>query len=337
MINSIDLPQLVRTVTKQEADKRDYLVETDQMNVRTTPHGDSLLRLPTGRGMEEFALAETARMQIADRLEVPFRYLEHLRQEHPSLMDSTVNSLFKAHNETRLIRTLGPDCRAILSPKYRILDNYAFLGTFLPLLAELQDAHVNEAFLSPTHLHISIILRHTQMEVKPNDIVRFGVLLGNSEVGLGSLSVMTFVHRLVCSNGLVVQEADGTPLRKVHLGKRIYDLSMLPNEKEVWMAYGEQIRSLADGQRFPHIVSRLRMASDNVITAKAEDAVEEIAKKHLLSKDEAEAVLSRYVSGQDASLWGMINAVTEAAKLATTSQRRVELQGIGGKLLPVAA
>ena len=334
MLNSMNLPDLVRAVSKQESEKKDYLVDTDRVAVRTTLQGQSLLRLPIGR---EFTLAETARMQIADRLEVPFRYLEHLRAEHPNLFDSTVNTLFKSHNETRLIRTLGDNCRAFLSPKYRILDNYQFIGTFLPLLAELPDAEVHEAYLSETHLHISVILRQTRMEVKPNDIVRFGVILGNSEVGLGSLTVLPFIHRLVCSNGLIAQETDGSPVRKVHLGRRISDLSMLPNEREVWLAYAEQIRTLADRDRFPQIVNRLRLASSQMVTSSPEDAIEDLAKKHQLSKDESEAVLNRFVTGEDLSIWGLVNAVTETAKLASTSQRKVELQTIGGKLLPIAA
>ena len=34
------------------------------------------------------------------------------------------------------------------------------------------------------------------------------------------------------------------------------------------------------------------------------------------------------------STWGLVNAVTEAAKEADTIQRRVEMQTIGGRMLP---
>lgn len=337
MINSMTLPELVRTVSMQEASKKDYLVDTSALNVQTNDHGDSNLRVPCGKTTTEYALTETARMQIAERLEVPFRYMEHIRSEHAALYDQTVNTLFKFHNEPRLIRTMGQSCRAILSPKYRILDNYAFLGAFLPLLAELPEAEVNEAYLSDTHIHVSVILRRTQLDVKPGDSVLFGVLLGNSEVGLGSLSVYHFLHRLVCSNGLVVQELESNPMRKIHLGRRMLDLSAIPNEREVWLAYADHVRSTADREKFPQLIQRLRLAADQMVTANPVDAVEEVAKKHQLSKAESEEVLNRFLAGRDLSTWGLVNAVTEAAKLASTSQRKVELQAVGGKLLPTAA
>ena len=338
MLKSLSLPDLVRSISKNEAEKRDFLVDTNRMAIHTTSEGQSMLRFPTGRGSEEFELAETARNQIADRLEVPFRFLEHLRMEHPAVLDTTVNALFKFHNEPRFVRTLGPDCRAILSPKYKVLDNFEFLGCFLPILAELPDAEIFETHLSQTHLHISIILRRTQTEVKPNDIVRFGIQLGNSEVGLGSLSAQFFAHRLVCSNGMVCQEMDDNPMRRVHLGRRIQDLSLVNNDRQVWMDFAEQIRCMAaDSNRFPQIASRMRMAADTMITSSPAEAVEDLAKKHLLSKDESAGVLSRFIDSSDMSLWSLANAITEEAKLATTSNRKVQLQVIGAKLLPMAS
>lgn len=338
MLKSLSLPELVRSISQQETQKRDYLVDTDCMSIHTTPDGQSMLRLPTGKGTEDFALTETARTQISDRLEVPFRFFEHLRTDHPGILDNTVNTLFKYHNEPRFVRTLGADCRAILSPKYKVLDNYAFLGgCFLPLLAELPDAEVFETHLSQNHLHVSIILRRTLTEVKPNDIVRFGVQFGNSEVGLGSLFSAFFVHRLICSNGLISQEMGDNPLRKVHLGKRLSDLSLLSNEKETWRAYSDQVRNMANSDQFPKIASRMRLAADTMIKSSPAEAVEDVAKKYLLTKDESTDLLRRLIDSQDMSVWSMVNCVTELAKGAPTSQRKVELQTIGGKLLPMAA
>ena len=63
-------------------------------------------------------------------------------------------------------------------------------------------------------------------------------------------------------------------------------------------------------------------------------AVEKLAKRFQLTKDEGERVLRQYVAGQDLSTWGLVNAVTEAAKESESIQRRVELQTIGGRMLP---
>ena len=254
--------------------------------------------------------------------------------EEPRLLDQNLNTLFRRSNEKRLIRTLGPNCRAVLSPNYRILDNYAFLGTVLPMLAQLPDAKLNEAFLTETHLHISLVFQSAQGYVKPGDPVRYGVMLANSEVGMGSLAAWAFIHRLVCSNGLVVTEADGPSVRRVHLGKRIEDISKLPSDREVWLEYGDVVRNTADDRRLPGILHRLQIAAQSPVMDAPEDAVEKLSKRFQLTKEECERVLRQYVAGQDLSTWGLVNAVTEAAKEAETIQRRVELQAIGGKMLP---
>ena len=331
MLN-LSMPDLIQTVNQQERQKMDHLIESSQLSV-TTRENTSYLNVP-GKFGESYALNDTARAQLATRLEIPYRYAEKLRLEEPRLLDQNLNTLFRRSNEKRLIRTLGPNCRAVLSPNYRILDNYAFLGTILPMLAQLPDAKLNEAFLTDTHLHISLVFQSAQGYVKPGDPVRYGVMLTNSEVGMGSLAAWAFIHRLVCSNGLVVTEADGPSVRRVHLGKRIEDITKLPSDREVWLEYGDVVRNTADNRRLPTILHRLQIAAQSPVMDAPEDAVEKLAKRFQLTKDEGERVLRQYVAGQDLSTWGLVNAVTEAAKESESIQRRVELQTIGGRMLP---
>ena len=331
-MRNLSLPDLIQTVNQQERQKKDHLVESSQLSV-TTRDNSTYLNVP-GRYSESYALNDTARAQLATRLEIPYRYAERLRLEEPRLLDQNLNTLLRRSNEKRLIRTLGPQCRALLSPSYRILDNYAFLGAVLPMLAQLPDAKLNEAYLTETHLHISLVFQSAQGYVKPGDPVRYGVMLANSEVGMGSLSVWSFIHRLVCSNGLVVTEADGPSVRRVHIGKRMEDLTKLPSDREVWLEYGDVVQATADNKRLPQILHRLQLAAQTPVMEAPEDAVDKLAKRFQLTKDEGERVLSRYIAGTDLSTWGLVNAVTEAAKEADTIQRRVELQTIGGRMLP---
>ena len=331
MLN-LSLPDLIQTVNQEERQKKDHLIESNALSVSTRDN-TSYLNVP-GRFSESYALNDTARAQLATRLEIPYRYAEKLRLEEPRLLDQNLNTLFRRSNEKRLIRTLGPQCRAVLSPNYRILDNYSFLGAVLPMLAQLPDAKLNEAYLTETHLHISLVFQSAQGYVKPGDPVRYGIMMTNSEVGMGSLSVWSFIHRLVCSNGLVVTEVDGPGVRRVHLGKRMEDLTKLPSDREVWMEYGDTVRATADSRRLPQILHRLQIAAQTPIMDAPEDAVEKLAKRFQLTKDEGERVLNQYLASSDLSTWGLMNAVTEAAKEADTIQRRVEMQTIGGRMLP---
>ena len=331
-MRNLSLPDLIQTINRQERLKKDHLVESNALSV-TTRENETYLNIP-GRFGESYLLNETARSQLATRLEIPFRYAEKLRMEEPRLLDQNLNTLFRRSGEKRLIRTLGSQCRAVLSPNYRILDNYAFLGTMLPLLAQLTDAKLNEAYLTETHLHISLVFESAQGYVKPGDPVRYGVMLANSEVGMGSLAAWSFIHRLICSNGLVVMESDGPNVRRVHLGKRMEDLAKLPSDREVWLEYGDVVRSTADNNRLPGILHRLQLAAQSPVMDAPEETIEKLAKRFQLTREEGERVLRQYVASQDLSTWGLVNAFTEAAKDADTIQRRVELQMIGGRLLP---
>ena len=332
MNRNLSMADLIQTINQQERQKKDHLIESSSLSA-TTKDGVTYLNIP-GRFSESYALNDTARSQLASRLEIPYRYAEKLRLEEPRLLDQNLNALLRRSGEKRLVRTMGDSCRAIRSPNYRILDNYAFLGALLPLLAQLPDAKLNEAFLTETHLHVSLVFQSAQGYVKPGDPVRYGVMLANSEVGMGSLAAWAFIHRLVCSNGLVVTESDGPNVRRIHLGKRIEDLTKLPSDRDVWLEYGDVVCATADSRRLPSILHRLQIAAQSPVMEAPEEAVEKITKRFQLTKEEGERVLRQYVAGQDLSTWGLVNAVTEAAKEADTIQRRVELQTFGGRLLP---
>lgn len=332
-MRNLTLSEVIQVVGENERQKRDFLVETNNLSVKTE-NGTCHLNVPIGRKVESFALNDTARTQLAERLDIPYRFAEHLREEHPALLDNALNTLFGAHPEKRLVRTLGDKCRAILSPRYRILDYYSFFGAVLPMLAELPDAEVQECLLTDTHLRLSIVLQKTSMFVRQGDIVSYGISLTSSECGLGSLSVSAYVMRKVCSNGLVVSQGDGPALRRYHLGKRIEDLSRLPSDREIWLSYQDYIREVADRNKFPELVRRMQAATQTPVIDDPVDAVEEIAKRFQIAKEESERILQLYQASDDRSLWGLVNAITEEAKNAATVQRKVELQTIGGKLLP---
>lgn len=71
-------------------------------------------------------------------------------------------------------------------------------------------------------MYIKVVNERIQTEVVPGDIVQAGILISNSEVGMGSVSVKPLIYRLVCTNGMVAD---------VGVGKRHVAASM-----KAWMA-----------------------------------------------------------------------------------------------------
>ena len=77
MIRNLSLPDLIQTVNQEERQKKDHLIESNTLSVITRDN-TSYLNVP-GKFNESYALNDTARAQLATRLEIPYRYAEKLR------------------------------------------------------------------------------------------------------------------------------------------------------------------------------------------------------------------------------------------------------------------
>lgn len=158
---------------------------------------DSLERIRIG--CEPFALQETAQRQIANRLGVPFPYLERCS---PNLQQMNLNFWLKEEaNDAFFVRFNQDEVRAIFTPKYKPTDDLDVLVELETLGFDLQtqvQAHVDSAF---TLLNIPNPIQ--AFEISRNDKVLPGISITNSEVGRSSLSISSWSMRLTCSNGMI--------------------------------------------------------------------------------------------------------------------------------------
>jgi hypothetical protein len=67
-------------------------------------------------------------------------------------------------------------------------------------------------------MYLKVVTPSVRYEIAPGDVVQAGVVISNSEVGQGTLSVQPLVFRLVCRNGLI---ASDRALRKTHVGRAL--------------------------------------------------------------------------------------------------------------------
>lgn len=80
----------------------------------------------------EARLRPRAHGQFSDYLGVPKKYYDRMLQEAPDLLCRNLNHwLENGKNERRLVRTLDGEVRAVLSDRYRLLDNYDFATAVL--------------------------------------------------------------------------------------------------------------------------------------------------------------------------------------------------------------
>lgn len=177
-------------------------------------------------------------------------------------------------------------------------------------------------------------------EVVPGDIVQSGILITNSEVGMGSMSIQPLVYRLVCTNGMVVNDAR---TRKYHVGRgneagedyTLYSSETLAaDDRALLLKVRDTVRAVVDQTRFERVVEMMREAKEAKITsADIPQMVELAAADYGLNKAEGSGVLDHLIRGGDLSLYGLSNAITRAAQDVESYDRSTEMESIGYTVL----
>ena len=226
--------------------------------------------------------------------------------------------------------------RALLSDRYRRIDNTEIATAVLPLFAGQEGMEVVSSALTPQRLFLKVVNHRLEQEVVPGDIVQAGVVISNSEVGLGAVSVQPLVYRLVCSNGLITNDFGE---RRTHIGRtletvedtfHIYSTDTLEAENKAFMLkLRDATLSAIEETRFAMIVGKLRDSTEAKITGHVQDVVELTSKTYGLNQGEQESILDYLVAGGNLSLYGLSNAVTRASQDVELYDRATELESIG--------
>lgn len=337
------LPDLAAELTRQKAAKRDFVADSRALRFETI---DGASRLVIKNGAEHgFSVTEHAHGQLASRLAIPRVYFDRMRREHPALLDQNVNAWFQKKAERRMVRTLDGAARAYLSERYRRLDNYDLAEAVLPLVAEHKDARVESAQITATKFYVKMLFPRIEGEVKKGDVVQAGVVVSNSEVGAGSLAVQPLVFRLVCSNGLIVQDAS---LKRHHVGRAeggddeahelFADETLKADDHAFFLKVRDLVRATLDAGKFAKIVERLRESTETKIEGDPVKAVEVLADRFSLSDGERGGVLRHLIAGADLSKFGVVNALTAyAQEPALDYDRATEFEQLGGRVLELSA
>lgn len=241
MKSGLSLQELAAEIERQQASKVDYVLSTRRLQVVTPKvgltSGPSLnttlwIDGEEGEEMQQFGVTDHAHGQIAERLGIPKTFYDRLRLGYvpkkgkaklaqPGVFDGLLNGLFQGAPEKRMVRTLDGRARAMLSDRYRPLDNFDLANAVLPIIAEWsarEDARVESCHVTDARLYLKVVLPRIQREVKLGDVVQSGFVIQNSEVGLGSLSVLPMIYRLSCLNGMI-REQEG--MKKYHVGRAV--------------------------------------------------------------------------------------------------------------------
>jgi hypothetical protein len=271
------------------------------------------LALANGHGEPaHYALSDHATAQLCQRLEIPMPYYRRL----PGEMKATVANydIGRLKEKAYLLRGKGDWIRAFLSADYTPYDNKQIAETVQSLLGN-GAITIKDFILEETNLYLKLV---SEEIVDRAADLKAGIIIGNSEVGLGSVSVEPFVFRKPCTNDLIVSQEKS--FRHAHIHFTAHEFSCRMGEA---IGIGFQV---ANDVLDSFLKTRREPIPDPL------EVIRKLAVERQMSQKFTDQVMSGYLAEPEASRFGVINAFTRAAQGLAPIQR-IEMERFAGTLL----
>jgi len=261
---------------------------------------------------ESYPLRPIAQQSIANRLGIPIQYLKKCP---PEIQRYNMNYwIEKEKNEELFFRFDKNEVRAIFTPRYIPTDNLEVLERLRSLDYSL-DMPV-QCSLDDNFMMVNIPDGKKSFNVN-GDKMTPGISVSNSEVGLASLSIASFVLRLVCTNGMISKTAVAASYR--HVSTKI--LNEFPEVlNDVSLELGKQR-------------DQLRLSLESKVD-NPESTIQSFNRQFELGKEEKEAVEWALPLEYGFTIFHVVNVYTKAAQFeALSAESGYKLQKVGGMIL----
>lgn len=350
MLPSRTIDSLSNELSRQAKNKADYVCETNLITYHSGGNMEGeqpgpFITFPLGTSSRVFGVTENFHMQLATALGIGQRYYNKLQVETTKagpLLASNVNYWLKKDVSPRMIRTLDNKARALLSNKYRPLDNAELLETVLPIMTK-SDCFTQSCEITDRKLYIKMVAPKIEFEVKVGDKVQAGLIISNSETGCGPLAINTFFYRLVCKNGLVAKDSHlFSQLRRTHIGSAFLNFNQSceytsnsetkARDRYFWGHVQEIIKIALDKMRYDVFIDKLKLAAKTRIEKRTDKLLRGIQEYFGLNNKEHDGVLDNYLM-EDPTIWGLANALTGYAHTVENYDRATDFQTFGGAII----
>ncbi len=287
-----------------------------------------------------FMISPHTHGQIASHLDIPKRYYDTMLKENPDLLSLTVNTLFRRKPAPRLVRTLDGRARAFLSNKYRTIDNYQIASLALEVMQD-SGASIVSSEVTESKLYIKALFPKTEAEVKKGDPVQAGVMITNSEIGMGRMAVQPLIMRLVCLNGMVMQDSS---IKRTHLGARMETEdgglatefradTLQALDRALALQIRDTMKALASPDKILEHVERLQVTTTRLIEGDPVAAVQVLQKRAGFGDEDRGGILRHLIQGGDLSQWGLCNAVTRYSQDVDDYDLATGMEVLGGQII----
>ena len=286
------------------------IIQDDQNKWEQTYLAEELEVTKLGLGVWPFS--DHALTQFCQKLDIPVRYFRRL----PDEMKITVANfdLRRLKGTSFFVRGKGEWVRAFLSAEYVAYNNSVIAQTAESLLKN-GALDVKSFVLEETHMFLKII---SEDIVDREAGLKAGIMIGNSEVGMGSVSVEPFVFRKPCTNDLIVSREKS--FRHAHIHLTAHELTRRMAE------------AVSEGFQVASSVLDAFLKSREVKVVDPLEVIRKIAEERKFSQKITDEVVSSYLVEPEANWFGVINSFTNAAQKLGPLQQ-IKMERFAGTLL----
>lgn len=133
-----NLQEVLVELNRQNQAKQDFISPAQGMRLREDGQTFEINHLTTSQ-QEVFGTTSLFHRQVASALGIPAKYYDLMQKEKPELLSENVNSWFADKPSSYMVRSMdygaGQVARALLSERYRRIDNMEIATSVLPLFA----------------------------------------------------------------------------------------------------------------------------------------------------------------------------------------------------------
>ena len=271
------------------------------------------------------------------------RHLESTGQQN--LLVYNVNQQLQLAEGKAMIRTIERSdsiatARAIMSDKYKVVDDKEVFDVALPIISEHSSRfRTLGGNRTDIRTYAKFISREPIAQIGKRSMFA-GFQMSNSEVGQGSASFRAFFFDSFCENGCTFGNIGLFDAKFIHRGSAL--------TTEFGPVFGDRFReaeiaairsAIADATRKaldPHyhaqIAEVIERGHERKVTGDLPTVLDEVGRRVGLTEGEREQALL-HMDGAEAHAYGIQAAITRLAQDAGSYERRADLEEAGGKVL----
>ena len=365
-----DLPDLVDMLKAQSDVRYDVVVPASGIEMHD---GNIIVKGGAARVTDDGVTTADARLVptpifdegVSHRFDIPLKYVRTMRgrvagdisegfKDDETLFDQNINYWLEAEpNRRHLVRgflTSDADepgiARALLSDRYRTIDNYdVLMATLSGVRAAGVEVNIDGGDLSDRRM--SLRLTCPEVTAYANEIlggyrspftgetgsdnptVFAGLVVKNSETGGGAFTIVPRIVVQVCNNGLQLTK---DAMRAVHLGGKLddgvvrwsddtqqHELSLITSKAR------DAVATFLDVDYMRTKIEELQELAGVEVTRPA-DTIQRVSKKAGWSETEQDEILSHFIRGGQTTALGVAQAVTAYAQTVESIDRQDELE-----------